>query len=41
MTYARPEYLISTEQLADAMADPAVKLRIFDVAVSLVPGSTG
>lgn len=41
MTYARPDYLISTAQLADAIANPDAKLRIFDVSVTLVPGSTG
>lgn len=41
MTYARPEYLISTAQLADAIADPTAGLRIFDVSVTLVPASTG
>lgn len=41
MSYAQPDYLISTEQLAQAIADPSVKLRIFDVTVSLVPASTG
>ena len=41
MSYAKPDYLISTDQLAEAIADPSSKLRIFDVTVSLVPASTG
>ena len=41
MTYARPDYLISTAQLADAIEDPATRLRIFDVTVTLVPSSPG
>lgn len=41
MTYVRPDYLISTSQLADAMADPDNRLRIFDVSVTLVPASAG
>lgn len=41
MTYVRPEYLISTAQLADAIADSPGKLRIFDATVTLVPASTG
>lgn len=41
MSYARPDYLISTAQLADAIAASPEKLRIFDVAVALVPASAG
>ena len=41
MSYARPDLLISTEELAAAAADPAGKLRVFDVTVSLVPSSPG
>lgn len=41
MSYARPGYLISTTQLADAMSDASANLRIFDVAVTLVPSSPG
>ncbi|MCB1694135.1 MAG: sulfurtransferase [Pseudomonadales bacterium] len=41
MQYSKPEYLMSTQQLADAMDDPSVKLRLFDVSVTLAPSTTG
>jgi thiosulfate/3-mercaptopyruvate sulfurtransferase len=41
MSYSYPEYLVSTAQLADAINDPATKLRLFDVTVTLIPASSG
>ncbi len=41
MSYARPDYLISTEQLADAIASAGTDLRVFDTTVTLVPAETG
>jgi thiosulfate/3-mercaptopyruvate sulfurtransferase len=41
MSYARPQYLTSTTQLAEAIANPDRKLRVFDVTITLVPASTG
>ncbi|MFT7219423.1 MAG: thiosulfate/3-mercaptopyruvate sulfurtransferase [Candidatus Azotimanducaceae bacterium] len=41
MSYSHPEYLISTDQLADAINYPTAKLRLFDVTVTLVPASSG
>lgn len=41
MTYVNPDYLISTEQLARALANDAGRLRIFDVTVTLVPNPPG
>jgi thiosulfate/3-mercaptopyruvate sulfurtransferase len=39
MTYAHPEYLVSTKWLADNLGDP--NLRIFDTTVILKPGPDG
>ncbi len=40
MNYVNPQYLTSTQQLADLIAEDSGQLRIFDVSVSLVPKAT-
>jgi thiosulfate/3-mercaptopyruvate sulfurtransferase len=37
MTYVKPDYLISTARLADAIAADKGRLRLFDVGVTLAP----
>tara|TARA_R110002072_G_scaffold1780_1_gene14582 strand:+ start:11235 stop:12110 length:876 start_codon:yes stop_codon:yes gene_type:complete len=41
MSYANPNYLIPTDDLATAMATEPENLRIFDVTVTLVPSPPG
>jgi thiosulfate/3-mercaptopyruvate sulfurtransferase len=41
MSYANPNYLISTESLSRAMDSEPEQLRIFDVTVTLVPNPPG
>ena len=41
MTYIRPDFLISTEELSDALASNPERLCIFDVTVNLVPNPPG
>ena len=41
MTYTNPDYLISTEQLAQLLSSNAEDIRVFDVTVTLVPSSPG
>jgi thiosulfate/3-mercaptopyruvate sulfurtransferase len=41
MSYVYPNYLISTEELADSLETEPHRLRIFDVTVNLVPSPPG
>lgn len=41
MNYSHPEYLISTNDLAEAIAADPGRLRIFDITVNLVPNPPG
>ena len=41
MSYTHPEYLISTEALADAMQTDPDRMRLFDITVNLVPNPPG
>jgi len=41
MTYAKPDYLISTAGLEDAIKNNSSRLRLFDVTITLVPSSLG
>ena len=41
MGYVNPSYLISTQQLAEAIETNPNNLRIFDVSITLVPNPPG
>ena len=41
MSYSYPNYLISTEELADSLETNPDRLRIFDVTVNLIPSPPG